>query len=89
VACPFRRNGCTHVGALAYASSHKRDCSFNPSNLPEFLLASERLSSADADESTTGPSQTNTFLVCVQRKNIIIVEEFQTKKILMVYNYIK
>ena len=37
VACPFRWNGCKHVAKLEYLNTHKRDCQFNPDNMPDFL----------------------------------------------------
>ena len=37
VACRFRKLGCMHVGQLSRLSSHVRDCTYNPDNLPDFL----------------------------------------------------
>lgn len=37
VACPFRRSGCEFIGQLQILKSHKKNCDFNPENLPTFL----------------------------------------------------
>ena len=37
VACPYRAKGCEYVNKLETLASHKKSCTFNPSNLPQFL----------------------------------------------------
>ncbi|XP_066927877.1 uncharacterized protein [Clytia hemisphaerica] len=37
VACPFRSRGCVHVGKLELLATHRRNCTFNPINLPDFM----------------------------------------------------
>lgn len=37
VACPFRVKGCEFIDKLERISSHRKSCSFNPDNLPEFM----------------------------------------------------
>ncbi|KAK3583014.1 hypothetical protein CHS0354_005655 [Potamilus streckersoni] len=37
VACPFRKSGCEFIGQLQQLSTHKKNCDFNPANLPDFL----------------------------------------------------
>ncbi|KAH3863002.1 E3 ubiquitin-protein ligase PDZRN3-B-like [Dreissena polymorpha] len=42
VACPFRRSGCEFIGQLQLLKTHKKNCDFNPDNLPSFLKEEEK-----------------------------------------------
>ncbi|XP_072044212.1 TNF receptor-associated factor 6-like [Amphiura filiformis] len=42
VACPFRKNGCDHVGKLELLYGHEKSCIFNPANVPEFIKNSDK-----------------------------------------------
>jgi hypothetical protein len=52
VACPFRTLGCDHVGQLQTSSFHKKGCSFNPSNMPDFLKQDALKNSFNKEEGT-------------------------------------
>lgn len=40
VACPYRVHGCEYISQLSLLTSHKKQCTFNPANLPTFLKES-------------------------------------------------
>ncbi|XP_078319610.1 RING finger protein 151-like isoform X2 [Crassostrea virginica] len=60
VACPYRKCGCDFVGQLQMLASHKKCCTFNPENLPEFLRSPDSFQLKDdeagCDEESTVPT---------------------------------
>jgi len=43
-----------HVGQLSYSTSHIRECTFNPANLPDFLRSDVEKEQGDHDTSHAG-----------------------------------
>ncbi|XP_071962996.1 E3 ubiquitin-protein ligase PDZRN3-B-like [Antedon mediterranea] len=66
VACPFRKLGCAFIGQLQKLAMHKKDCDFNPANIPEFLLKGVE----SKQLSTPGPSNINDLNVPDNEKSL-------------------